>query len=60
MIEFEYAGSELAELMGLDTDTLYRKALGLIAFTKPQIELLEDLFFMESGELLKKTSDARS
>ena len=52
ILEYQYPISEIAELMELKSMTLHRKVLGVTEFTKPQVEFLEDLFFMEPGELI--------
>lgn len=49
----DYDIDELAEVVGIPFEEMELKVTGRLHFKKSELEELEDLFFLEEGELIK-------
>lgn len=53
MNEFGYETKDLAEALGITETSVRNKLYGKTRFWKSEVEELEDLFFLDDGELIK-------
>lgn len=51
--EFDYTQNEIAQLLGIAKSAVSARLRDTLRWREPEIEELEDLFFLEEGELLK-------
>lgn len=53
MTEFDYSRKELAEVVGISYTGLNQKLIETNKWKATELEIVEDLFFLDEGELLK-------
>ena len=52
--EYGYSRKELSAVLDMKHNTFNQKMVGIIGFRESELESLEDLFFLDDGELLEK------
>lgn len=52
MVAHDYNIDDFASLLNITPASVISKAVGLTAFTREEIDVLEDLFFLAEGELI--------